>query len=72
MCEFCAKSLEKVFLRRDEVTAINLNLTTKEILINLKNGASLDDATVESLISYAGLDIERISRKPGQPLIDIP
>lgn len=63
VCEFCAKTLEKVFLRRDEVAAINVNLTTKEILINLKGGKTLDDSMIEELIKDSGYNIGAMSRK---------
>lgn len=62
VCEFCAKALEKVFLKRKEVSGISVDLTTKEILVNLKEGQSLDDAVLTELITDAGYNIESIDR----------
>lgn len=63
VCEFCAKALEKVFMRQDEVAGIHVNLSTKDILISFKNGAALDDKTIEKFIHDAGYNIESILRE---------
>lgn len=63
VCDFCARSLEKVFRKRPEVEDITVDLTTKEIRILLKGGQALDDETVRKLVTDSGYNVEAIERK---------
>jgi len=63
VCDFCARAIEKVFLKRAEVSGIAVNLSDHRIVISLKNGQNLDDALLEKLINDAGYTLARISRK---------
>ncbi len=62
VCDFCARALEKLFGRREEVSSISVDLTSKLITIQLKEGQSMDDATVEKLVTDSGYNIESIER----------
>lgn len=62
VCDFCARALEKVFGKRDEVTGIDVNLDTKLVTIGLKKGANIDDATITKLITDAGYNVVEIRR----------
>jgi copper chaperone CopZ len=62
VCEFCAKSLEKVLMRQESVSGVNVDLTTKEILISLKEGYAMDDAMIEKLINDSGYNVATINR----------
>lgn len=62
VCDFCARALEKVFDKRDEVTGIDVNLDTKLVTIGLKKGADIDDATITKLITDAGYNVVKINR----------
>lgn len=62
VCEFCARSLEKVFLKKPEVEAITMNLSTKEIRITFKEGKTMDDDMVTKLVADAGLGVAGIAR----------
>ncbi len=63
VCEFCAKSLEKVLLKRKEVSAISINLTTKDIILNMNPGQTIDDDTFKKLIKDAGNNAGDIIRQ---------
>ena len=63
VCDFCAQAIEKVFMRRDEVSGINVNLSDSRITISTKKDKSLDDALVTKLITDAGYNVEKISRQ---------
>ena len=62
VCDFCARALEKVFGKRDEVTGIDVNLDTKLVTIGFKKGADIDDATITKLITDAGYNVVEIRR----------
>jgi copper chaperone CopZ len=67
VCEFCAKSLEKVFMKRPEVSGISVDLTSKEVEINFKTGQTLDDAEITRLIEYGGYSVTKIRRRASDP-----
>jgi copper chaperone CopZ len=63
VCDFCAQAIEKVFMRKDEVSGINVNLAESRITISTKKGKPLDDEIVTKLITDAGYNVEKISRQ---------
>lgn len=65
VCDFCARATEKVFMKRDEVADIDVNLDTGIVTIALKPGASLDDATVKKLIADSGYALVSLERTKG-------
>lgn len=62
VCDFCARALEKVFSKQEEVTGIDVNLNTKLVTIGFKKDANLDDATITKLITDAGYNVVEIKR----------
>lgn len=62
VCDFCARALEKVFAKRDEVSGIDVNLDTKLVTIGFKKGGNIDDATITKLITDAGYNVVKINR----------
>lgn len=60
VCDFCAQSLKKVFLKQDAVGAIDISLEDKLITVSLKKGKSLDDATIQKLVIDAGYEVSKI------------
>ena len=60
VCDFCARALEKVFSKQQEVESINVNLDDKIITINFKSSKNLDDATITKLITDSGYNVEAI------------
>ena len=62
VCEFCARALEKVFLRQEEVASVSVDLTTKDIVIQFKPEMTLDDDTVKKLIRDSGYNTDSIER----------
>lgn len=63
VCDFCARALEKVFSRQEAVENINVDLDSKIITVQFKEGQSLDDATLKALITDAGYNMEGINRE---------
>ena len=66
VCDFCAQAIEKVFMKRDEVSGIDVNLSEGLVIISTKKDKDLDDGLLTRLITDAGYNVDRISRnKPG-------
>lgn len=63
VCDFCAQAIEKVFMRRDEVSGINVNLNKGEIIISSKADQYLRDEMIQTLILDAGYNLVEITRQ---------
>lgn len=63
VCDFCAQAIEKVFMRRDEVSGINVNLNKGEIIISSKANKKLANDVLEKLILDAGYNLVEIKRQ---------
>lgn len=62
VCDFCARSIEKLFSRKDSVEDIQINLEKMLITIHLKQGKHLDDKTISKLIVDSGYNVREIKR----------
>ncbi|MGE4313742.1 MAG: heavy-metal-associated domain-containing protein [Pseudobdellovibrionaceae bacterium] len=60
VCDFCARSIEKVFKEQPAVEGVNVDLDTKVVTIDIKDGQMLDDAVTQKLITDAGYDVVAI------------
>lgn len=63
VCDFCARAIEKVFLKREEVEAIDVDLDNFEVTIDLKDGTTIDDEIVTKLITDSGYTVNEIVRE---------
>lgn len=63
VCDFCARSIEKLIGKNKSVQNININLETMMITISLKNGANLDDNSIKQVITDSGYDVVEINRE---------
>jgi len=62
VCDFCANAIEKVFMRQDEVSGIDVSLEKHQILIALKEGQQLDDEAITKLVTDSGYNVKEIKR----------
>ena len=62
VCDFCARSIEKLFNKKESVKSIDVNLEKMLITITLKKGKSLNDSIIKKVISDSGYEIREISR----------
>ena len=62
VCDFCARSLEKVFLKREDVAGINVDLGKGSIVVATKPGSTIDDTTLTKLIKDSGYNVSAIQR----------
>lgn len=65
VCDFCARALEKVFMKRGDISGIDVDLDASRVVVSLKDKAHIDDATLRKLVTDAGYNVSGISRKPG-------
>ena len=63
VCDFCAQSIEKVFMKRIEVKGINVNLEDQKVVIYLDKETDIEDATISTIFEDAGYSVETINRK---------
>ena len=62
VCDFCAQSIEKVFMKRDDVKGINVNLEDQKVVLYLKEEANIEDKTLSLIFEDAGYTVEGINR----------
>ncbi len=63
VCDFCARALEKVFSKRDEVADISVDLDNGVVQVEHAEGQPpLDDATLKQLITDSGYNVTEIKR----------
>ncbi len=62
VCDFCARSLEKVFLKRDDVAGIKVDLSKSSVVVATKSGLTIDDTSLKNLIKDSGYNVTTIDR----------
>lgn len=63
VCDFCARTIQKVFGKQEAVENVNVNLTDKLITLGMKDGQTLDDATITKLVNDSGYALVSIERE---------
>ena len=62
VCDFCARSIEKIFKKDDSVSNIEVNLEKMLITIYVNENKILNDKTIKKLINDSGYDVTEIYR----------
>lgn len=62
VCDFCATAMNKTIGKREEVSAVYVDLDTKQMSIVTKAGSDLDDETIDKLVKKAGYKVKAIHR----------
>ena len=63
VCDFCARSIEKLLSKKESVESINVDLENMLITIYLKKGKNINNTTVTMLIKDSGYDVTEINRE---------
>ena len=63
VCDFCAQAIERVFMKREEVAGITVNLDDQNVIISLKSEKDIENTIIEELFLNAGYNIQTIDRK---------
>jgi mercuric ion binding protein len=62
VCSFCAQGLDKIFKDEPGVAKVDVSLDLEQMVIQLKPGATLEDARLRKLVGDAGFDVLTIDR----------
>jgi copper chaperone CopZ len=62
VCGFCATGIEKTLKAQPEVKTVNVDLESKLVTINTKDGQTIDDARLKKLIGNSGYAVVSINR----------
>lgn len=62
VCDFCARSLEKLFNKNDSVNNVEINLDEMLVTIQLKENKNLNDDTIKKLVEDSGYNVVLINR----------
>lgn len=60
VCDYCAKTIDKVFMGTGKVASTSVDLDDALVTINLKDDQTLDDAFIQEKITDAGYTVENI------------
>jgi thioredoxin-related protein len=63
VCDFCAQAIQKVFLKKEEVAGITVDLDNQNVVIALKENKNITDNVIEDLFINAGYNVSEINRK---------
>lgn len=63
VCDFCAQSLKKLFLKEKAVQDIDISFEKKMVTLTLKPKMTMDDAAITKVIDYAGYKVSGIHRE---------
>lgn len=64
VCDFCAMAMNKTFGKRDEVSAVYVDLDAKTLNLVLKPGATLSDEMIRKTVKKSGYQVSDIVRGP--------
>ena len=62
VCDFCARSIEKMFEKKEAVSRISVDLENMLITIFLRDNQILNDETIIELIKDSGYDVTEVKR----------
>ena len=62
VCDFCARAVEKVFGKSEEVSAVRVDLSKHQIELDMKGKSSMTDDDIKKLITDAGYNLVEIKR----------
>ncbi len=62
VCDFCARSIEKMFEKKEAVSRISVDLENMLITIFLRDNQKLNDETITELIKDSGYDVTEVKR----------
>jgi copper chaperone CopZ len=60
VCDFCARSMEKVFGKQQEVESVTVNMDKRLVILKFKSGNALNDAQIKQFIQDAGYNTQSI------------
>ena len=68
VCAFCAQGIEKTIARMDATKAVFVDLKSRVVLVEAKEGKSLDEKAISAAIVDAGYDV--VKMEPSTQSVD--
>jgi mercuric ion binding protein len=62
VCEFCAVTIKKNFMKKEQVKKVTVDLVNGKVFIDLKEGQNLSDQVISELIINNGYNLSKIIR----------
>ena len=62
VCDFCAKAMNKTFGKRDDVSAVYVDLDTKTLNLVLVTADAMDDAEISKVVKQSGYKAKAVHR----------
>ena len=62
VCAYCTTGVEKVFKKQEAVKDIKVNMDEKVVSISFKEGKTMEDKLITSLITDSGFNVAEIKR----------
>jgi len=63
VCSMCAQGIQKKFSKEESIKKLNVDMDNKLVTIETKDGQTISDETIKSLITEAGYNVAGITRK---------
>lgn len=63
VCDFCSRSIEKVFNAQDSIEKVTVSLDDSTVKITLKANKTLSNEAIKKLVDDSGYDVAEINRK---------
>lgn len=57
VCDFCAQSIRKTLMKEPGVTQVQVDLSAKQVTVDLARGSKLEEARLGNLLKAAGYDM---------------
>ncbi len=62
VCEFCAVTIEKNFMKRSEVEKVKVDLSKKKVFLTFKPNQNMSDKEIADVIKNNGYNVVKINR----------
>lgn len=62
VCDFCARSMEKIFYQEDGVEGVIIDLDKKSMTLEIDEAATISDERIKERVYYAGYKVRDIKR----------
>jgi mercuric ion binding protein len=63
VCSFCSQGITKKFKEQPAVKDVKVSLENHLVSLELKDGQTLEDKTVETVLKDSGYTVDKIERK---------
>jgi cation transport ATPase len=62
-CDFCASAIEKTFRTQPEVKTVDVDLENKLVMIQTRQGQTMDDSKIRKLLGNVGYSVVAVARE---------